>query len=110
MKLIIFVQNMEINYGSIVLFVDIVLHKISVVTVKNYIQRCKRMFMFTFSYNLTTEDNPVSMYLPRLKLITSFVLMLKAINPLQELHLCRYIEKRLKIYYFYAAHCINVKC
>ena len=41
MELIKFVQNMEINYGSFVL-VDIVLLQNFVVTVKNYIQRCKR--------------------------------------------------------------------
>ena len=72
-----YVQNMEINYGSFVLFVDIVLLPNFVATVKNYIQRCKRSLMFACSYNLTTEVNPLGMYVPRLKLITSsFVLIL----------------------------------
>ena len=35
--------------------------------------------------------------------------MLKAIHIVQELQLCCYIRKQLKIYYFHVAHCIGVE-
>ena len=63
MELIMFVQNMEINYGRFLLFVDIVPLRNFAVTVKKIHSEMHTIAHVYGSYNLTTEVNQVGVYL-----------------------------------------------